>query len=234
MGKGGIMAIAVKKFVGFLGRIYREQSGIAAIPAAIGAVSLLTVAGVAGTFASGVVSNGTDASQEVEKAVHEAIQNIQDTYQIRGSIIGIAATSSANGAIAQLTFTVALASGGGAVDFTPPAATVDNTGLAAPVSSNSIIISYSDEHQHVENLYWTTSKYGRNDGDDVLEEEEMFQITIGGDAVAGKNGGNLVDALDKDLSASTAFALELKTSKGATMRVERRTPSSISKVVNLH
>lgn len=220
----------LKKFIAVLQSVNRGEKGIATIPLILGTVSTLAVAG---TLATAVVNQGSDASQEVEKMVQEAIQNVQGTYQLKGCFIGKAATTGPQGTIGQFTFTLALVSSGGCIDFTPPTATTDNTGLADPASNNVIVISYTDKYQHVENLYWTLGKCGKNDGDNLLEDNELFQITIGGSPAAGKNGGNMVDALSRDLSTDTNFNIELKAPQsGATLRIERRTPSVIDNIVN--
>jgi archaellin len=217
------------KFIAILRGINRDEKGIAAMPTIVGAFSTLVVAG---TLAGTVVDQGDDLSQEVQKVVQETIQNIEGTYQIKGCVIGRATATGSKGTIGQLTFTVSLASSGGCTDFTPPAASADNTGLSAPDSNNIIIISYTDEYQHVENLYWTLEKLGKNDGDNFLEGNELFQITIGGNTTPGKNGGNMVDALSQDLSTYTTFDIEIKTPQGVTLRMEQTTPSSIENIVN--
>ncbi len=209
--------------------IRRGQKGITTVQTVISGVSFLAVAG---GFASAVVSAGMDASQESEQAVHEAIQNIQGTYQIKGPVIAKATTVGSSGTIGQITFTVALAGRGGIVDFTPPVPDAANNGIAGAGSQNPIVISYSDKYQHIENLYWTIARLGRNNGDNLLEDGELFQITIGGGLVPGQTGGNLIDALPAKLSTDTSFTIEMKGARGATLSFERRTPSSIDRIVN--
>ncbi len=68
------------------------------------------------------------------------------------------------------------------IDFTAPSA--DNgTGIAAAGSTNKVVINYIDQNQTVNNLYWTATPLGTNNGDDLLDAGEKFQITIGSDAV---------------------------------------------------
>jgi archaellin len=225
------MNIFLKKIIEILRRISKEQRGIATIPTVLGVVSALAVAG---TLANAVVYQGADVSQEAEQVVQETLQNIQGTYQLRGCPIGTAATTGPNGTIGQIIFTLALVSRGGYIDFTPPTPTADNTGLADPASNNIISISYTDKYQHAENLYWTIDTCGKNNGDNLLEYNELFQLTIGGSPVPGQNGGNMVDALGKDLSTDTTFNIEMKAPQGTTLRLERRTPPNIDTIVNFH
>lgn len=220
----------MKSILNFLRRIILEQKGLAAVPTIISAISVVAVAG---TLATSVMSQGNDASQEVDQAVHEAIQNVRNTWQVRGSVIGITTKAESGKAVAQISFTVSLVIDGGSVDFTPPLPSANNTGLAEPSSSNVISFSYTDEYQHVDNLYWTLDKLGKNDGDYFLEDNEMFQITIGGSRIAGQ-GGNLVDAMERDLTTNTRFIIEIKTPQGATLSIERATPSALDNIVNFH
>jgi archaellin len=217
------------KLIQSLRKIGGEEKGFATIPTIIGAVSAIAVAG---TLANAVVYQGSDLSQQAEQMVQETLQNIQGTYQLKGGIIATADETGSKGTIGQLTFTLALVSGGGHVDFTPPTPSAENNGLSAPDSNNTIVISYTDKYQHVDNLFWTLEQYGKNNGDNYLEEGELFQITVGGSKAAGQNGGNLVDALDTDLSTDTVFDIEVKASQGATLRIERRTPSYIDNIID--
>lgn len=217
------------KIKGFLKALARGERGLSTIPTIVGAISTLAVAG---TLAGTVIDQGTATTDDVDKVIQEAVHEVQSAYQIKGSLVGIAAVAGPDAVISQLTFTIALVTTGGSVDFTPPAASAENNGLADPNSLNPIVLSYIDEFQSVENLYWTLQKYGKDDGDNVMEAGELFQITIGGDPAPGKNGGNLADALSKDLSVDTTFGIMIKDPQGIGMGIERRTPSYISRIVN--
>lgn len=216
-----------------LRRIGQGQRGIASIPLIIGGVSTLAVGA---TLAGTVMNAGTSASQNVDTALHDAINNEQGTIMLKGNVIGKASTTGSKGTMGQLIFTVSLASAGGSVDFTPPVPDPANTGLADPVNStNTMVISYTDNYQHVDNLYWTINRIGRNDGSNMLTDNEMFQIVIGGSPTPGVNGGNLVNALSaKPLSTYTDFELEIKTAQGAgsTLNIQRSTPPSFNNIIN--
>jgi archaellin len=96
-----------------------------------------------------------------------------------------------------------------------------------------VVINYIDQDQNVKNLYWTVTKMGNDDGDNLLEVNEKFQITIGSDTV-GASGGNLVDALTTDLTVNKTFDLEVVTPAGAVLTIERTTPAYIDQIMNLH
>ena len=72
-----------------------------------------------------------------------------------------------------------------------------------------------------------------NDGDDLLETGEKFQVTIGSDTET-QDGGNLLDALGINLSVNDTFTLEIMTNAGAVITIERTTPAYIDTKMNLH
>jgi archaellin len=218
--------------MGFLTKLLRvlntQEKGFTAIQTAIGVISSVAVAGTLGTA---VVNSGTNAADQTEQVVQEAITNILGTYDLRGSVIGIASKTGADGSLGQLTFSIALVSSSGSIDFTPPSPSPDNSGLAGPDSKNTIIISYADDNQYVENLYWTINKLGNDNGDNILEGREMYQITIGGSRIAGEKGGNLVDALNPDLSTYDKFSIDIKSPQSPILVLERTTPAYIHNIV---
>ncbi len=107
-----------------------------------------------------------------------------------------------------------------------------NTGLAASGSSNVVVLNYIDEDQTVNDLYWTVTKLGNADADDLLESNERFEITIGS-GTAASAGGNLIDALTTDLTVKKTFNIEVLTPVGAVLVIERTTPAYIDTIMNL-
>jgi archaellin len=219
----------IEKIAGLFRNILKQERGFTALQTAIGVVSSVAVAGTLGTV---VVNSGSDVADETQKIVQETIANIEGTYDLRGSVIGIASKAGASGTLGQLTFSVALVCSGGSIDFTPPSPSPDNNGIAGPDSQNMIIISYIDDNQYIEDLYWTVTKLGNDDGDYILEGKEMYQITIGGSKTAGQNGGNLADALNPDLTSNTRFSIGIKSPQGANLVLERTTPGYVHNIVN--
>jgi archaellin len=219
----------IARLAGLMQGLIKQERGFTALQTAIGVVSSVAVAGTLGTA---VVNSGSDAAEETQKVVQESIANIEGTYDLRGSVIGTTAKAGASGALGQLTFSLALVCSDGSMNFTPPSPSPDNNGLAGPDSQNIIVISYTDQNQYVDNLYWTVSKLGNDDGDFILDGREMYQITIGGNRAAGQNGGNLIDALNPDLSTYTKFSIDVKSPQGANLVLERTTPAYIHNIVN--
>jgi len=188
---------------------------------------------VAAVFAYTVLSAGLFSTQKSQEAVYSGLEEAQSSLELRGALIAKATTTGSSGTIGQITFTVANSLGGEPINFTAPNGT-DNDGDADSGSDNVVVISYIDTSQKKEDLYWTVTKLGNADTDDLLEDGEKFQITIGGSTTAGTDGGNLVDALTTDLSVNKQFTIEVKTPSGGILVMERTTPAYIDSVINLN
>lgn len=206
-----------------------RQQGFTALQTAIVMTSSIVTAG---TVATAVVSSGTESSAEVEQVITDTIQNLQGTLMIKGDMTGKAYITGAHGTLGQMVFNVGLVLNDGVMDFTPPTPDSNNNGIAGPDSRNVVIISYADGNQRVDDLYWTAMGLGRNNGDYLLEPGEMFQITVGSPTTS-QNGGNLIDALNPDLSTYTLFTLTMIPAQSPPMVIEQRTPPSFSKVVTM-
>jgi archaeal flagellin FlaB len=214
-----------------MNRIYRNQKGITGLETAIILIAFVVVAAV---FAYTVLSAGLFSTQKSQEAVYSGLESTQSTLELKGAVIAKAETSGANASVGQLTFTVTPVVGGESLDFTPPTGTGDDDGLADSGSENSIVITYIDQNQKVEDLFWTADKLGNADLDDLLENGEKFQITIGGNVSATTDGGNLEDALTTALSSNDSFTIEIKTSRGAVLSFARTMPPYIDNIMSLN
>ena len=98
-----------------------------------------------------------------------------------------------------------------------------------------VVINYIDEYQRHRDLTWNVSWPGEDDGDGRLEEGELAEITITGNnithTVTASDNQNL--GLSPTLSETVDFVLEVKPPKGAVLRIEKRTPDYIDKVMIL-
>lgn len=214
-----------------MNKIYRGQKGITGLETAIILIAFVVVASV---FAYTALSAGLFSTQKSQEAVYSGLEQAQSTLELKGAVIAKAENQGPDGYLSQLTFTLSNALGGEPIDFTEPTAdTANHDGLADTNSDNVIVISFVNQDQRVEDLYWTISKLGNADDDDLLESNEKFQVTIG-NATAGAGGGNLVNALEPNLLANKTFTIEIKTPKGAVLNIERTTPAYIDGVMNLN
>jgi flagellin FlaB len=213
-------------------RILRKnQKGITGIETAIILIAFVVVASV---FAYVAISSGLFATQKSQEAIYKGIQSAEGSVVIKGGVVTVAETPGATGEISQITFTLTPAMSGLPIDFTAPNANLTNDGHCAPDSENMVVISYYDENQKVDDLFWTMTKSGAAGPDNLLDANEMFQITIGS-PVAGAGGGNLVDALATPLSVNSTFTIQITSGgAGSTLVLERTTPPYIDAVMNLH
>jgi flagellin FlaB len=208
----------------------RNEKGITGLETAIILIAFVVVAAV---FAYTVLSAGLFSTQKAQEAAYSALNEAESSVELKSPVILTANTTGSTGKVQQISFCVANFLGSDGMDFTPPTAnTTLHNGLADESSQNKVVINYVDINQTVKDLYWTVDALGVNDGDYLLEKNEKFEITIGS-SVVGSGGGNLVDALTDDLSVNTKFDIILSTPAGAILQIERTTPGSIDKIMNL-
>jgi archaeal flagellin FlaB len=202
-------------------KYFKHQKGITGLETAIILIAFVVVAAV---FAYTALSAGLFSTQKAQEAVYSGLSEARSTVELKGGVIATAGTSGAAGTIQSITFTVTNVLGGEPIDFTVPSG-----GAAGVATGNAhkVVINYLDQTQEVDNLYWTVDKVGNDDGDNLLEVGEKFQITVG--AV----GNGLVQALNPDLSVNKTFNIVVLTPTGAVLTIERTTPAFIDDICNL-
>jgi archaeal flagellin FlaB len=212
-----------------LPRLKGNQKGITGIETAIILIAFVMVAAV---FAYVVLSAGLFSSQKSQEAVYDGLRTTQNTIEIRGSILATAENTGSDGYLSQITFTIGNVLGSETQDFTPPLDT-GTDGLAPDGSEHKVVISYLDKYQKVDDIFYTVDQLGKESNDYLLDQGELYQITIGS-KIAGQDGGNLVDCLTHHLGTNTRFCIEIKPPKGSTLAVERTTPAHIESVLCLY
>jgi flagellin FlaB len=195
--------------------IYKTQKGITGLETAIILIAFVVVAAV---FAYTVLSAGLFSTQKSQEAVYSGLERTQSTMELKSSVIGVASTASANSNLTNLVFTLAIATGGNSIDFTAP------TGNAGGIATgfNSITISCVDKLQRVDNLYWTKTAVGQDNGNNLLEPNEQFQINVD------------LSAFTTHVTANDTFTIEIKTSKGAVLSFQRTMPGYVNLNNDLH
>lgn len=204
---------------------WRDERGISGLETAIILIAFVVVAAV---FSYTVLSSGLFSTQESQGTVHAGLEAAQASLELKGRVIALANTTGMNGTVTQISFALVNRWDGVPVDLTPPTDS-NNDGLADGDSSNKVVISYIDEDNFRQDLYWTVAQSTNSDGDNLLETGENFQITIG----KSRTQGNLVDALGTALSIKTTFTIEIKPNHGGVLSFDRRTPDFIEEVMHL-
>ena len=184
-------------------KINKHQEGITGLETAIILIAFVIVASV---FAYVVLSAGLFSAQKAKEAVYAGMEETRATMEVKGDVIA----RMVNGVVTEIYFTVGGCAGAEPLDFT------DTSN-----STNKIIISFQDQYQRVATMNWTMQKLTTINDDNMLDENELFQITV--DLSSTDNVG-----------AYHTFTLEVKPPVGAVLPIERTIPARVSQYVNLH
>ena len=188
----------------------KDQRGITGLETAIVLIAFVVVSSV---FAFSALSTGLFSSDKSKETISAGLAEARGTLQIRGAImakgIEVGTADGTIDAIDELTFQVANAAGGDAVDVTP----------------GETIITYSDSTQSVTLVSgdFTSTGLGSADSDKLVEPGEMYEVKVTG----------LVAKLTTDLPKNTDFILEVKPPSGAVLHIERRTPTYLDTINDL-
>jgi archaeal flagellin FlaB len=190
-----------------LNRLMKDESGITALETAIILIAFVVVAAI---FAFTVLSTGTFLTEKSKQAAYSGLQEVRGSMELRGSII---ANSSVSTTVDSVVFTVANVAGGEPVDLTDTA-------------GNQVVkLSYRDTNQNVDlnaAANWTVSFLGKNDGDKILDGQELAQITVD------------LTGLSTKLGPNQSFDIEINPPQGAVLVVDRTTPAKLDTVTDLH
>lgn len=200
---GNVMQRLVKK-------LFRNQQGITGIETAIILIAFVIVASV---FAYVVLSAGLFSTQKAKEAIHSGLDEARSAIEIKGNVYG----KMVNSVLTSVYFTVATTTGGNMVDFTD----TDNF-------TNKVVISYSDSYQIIPSMNWTMSKLNTQTADNMLDQNELFMITVDLSAVSA----NCTD--EQKPGPYHKFSLEIKPPVGAVLILERTIPARADEIVNLY
>ena len=128
----------------------------------------------------------------------------------------------AKGQATSLLVTVVNALEGQPLDIKEPSDS-DNNGLTDSDSVHTLTVTYTDQNQVINDIYWSSSLLGKDDGDTLLESGEKAELTV---TLSGLSGSYPV-------IEDTKFELEVRPEAGGTMLVQRTMPSEIDLVMNL-
>jgi flagellin FlaB len=191
-------------------RIIRTQRGITGIETAIILIAFVIVAAV---FSYVALSAGLFSTQKAKEAIHAGLDETRSTIELKGNIYGKMESS----VLTEIYFTLATTAGGEPVDFT------DTSN-----STNVVVISYSDAYQVFPTVNWTMSKLNTIDTDNMLDDNELFQITVDLSCVSA-------NATPEQMPGPYhRFQLEIKPPTGAVLVLERTLPARVDQIINLN
>jgi flagellin FlaB len=189
-----------------ISKLHRNEDGITGLETAIILIAFVIVASV---FAFVVLSTGLFSAERGKDTVFAGLEKARANLELRGAVT--IEDTDASGTITtadDIVFNLATAAGGSPV-LVDPAAT-----------SNSVVINYIDEQDRVADTTYTVNEI-QGDGDNLLENGELFEITVNPPAAS-----TLVD--------NETFTLEVVPPQGGTLLVERTMPPEIDDVMDLH
>ena len=186
-------------------KIRQAEEGITGLETAIILIAFVIVASV---FAYVVLSAGLFSSQKAKEAVNAGLESTMSTVEIRGNLIA----KMVSGEVTEFYLCVGLPHAGSAVDFSPSSANI-----------SPLVVTYIDADNYLPTVNWTLQKLSTINSDNMLDPNELFQITI----QVPTTGNISIGPYDK-------FSLEVKPAGGPVMAIERTIPGRISQYVNLH
>jgi archaeal flagellin FlaB len=191
----------------------RDERGITGLETAIILIAFVVVASV---FAYTVLSAGIFSSQKGQEAVYAGLTEARATMEIKGSMFAYGNDTGGTGNLTVIagSFTLTNAMKGQAIDLSPN----DNGGNNTHVT----ILSYTDRNQHVSDLPWTIKFIGKDNGDNLLEEDEQAVVTVD------------LSALSPTAGIYDSFTIEVKPVSGASLILNRTLPGKIEPVMDLH
>ncbi len=194
--------------------LHKDNSGMTGLETAIILIAFVTVAAV---FGYAVLSAGLFSAERGKETIYAGLKGAQSNLELSGSVV---ATSTDNTTVDQILVTVKNAVAGQPIDMKPCNGS-DN-------SENKCVISLNTGIDYFKNVKWNKTAVGINNGNDLLEVGEQFEIAVD---LSDLGTGNV---LTEDVGANSQFSLQLKPSLGSTITIQRNLPPAISAVMDLH
>lgn len=186
-------------------KLRKAQEGITGLETAIILIAFVIVASV---FSYVVLSAGLFSSQKVKEAVNAGVESTMAAVELKGDIIA----KMDNGTVSEIYLFVGIPAAGTPVDFSPSSANI-----------SPLVISYYDANNMIPSMNWTITKLATINDDNLLDPNELFQVTI-----TVPTSGNV------SIGPYHKFTLEVKPADGPVLTVERTIPARITQYVDLH
>ncbi|MFQ5472227.1 MAG: archaellin/type IV pilin N-terminal domain-containing protein [Dehalococcoidia bacterium] len=190
-----------------LSSLHKREEGVTGLETAIILIAFVIVASV---FAFVVLSTGLFSADRGKETVFSGLDKARGSLEVRGAVT--VSDVNSDGAVNN--------AGGDTIVFS-----LANSVSGAPVSvdpaatTNSTIMNYIDAQGRVGDATYTVSKT-LGDADDLLENGELFQITI-------------VIPAGSSLAANETFTVEVVPPSGGTSLINRTMPQAIDQVMDL-
>ncbi|MHB8086436.1 MAG: hypothetical protein ACYDHZ_11495 [Dehalococcoidia bacterium] len=187
--------------------LHKGEKGMTGLETAIILIAFVTVAAV---FGYAVLSAGLFSAEQGKSTIYAGLNEAKSNLELSGSVL--AKGNSEN--VTSILFTVKNAIAGNPIDMTVN----DGSG------KNKTVISLTTKNDYLNNVEWSKAAIGDDNGNDLLETGEQFEITIDVTSLA----------LSAPLQANDTFSLQVKPSLGSTITIQRELPPAIEPVMDLH
>lgn len=205
----------ITKGMSFLRQIRAGDAGITVLETAIILIAFVVVTSV---FTFTMLSADIFATERGEEAIDTEHLEAQPAMEIKGSVIALAAAAGTDATVDSLVFTLATAS----ENISENASEEEAINLANGENA-VVVIEYRDAKQRVTltGEDWSVAWLGKHNDNELLEANELAEITIE------------LDALTTPLGTNTTFVLEMKPPSGAILTLQRTTPAWLQAVTDL-
>jgi flagellin FlaB len=173
------------------------------------AIVLIAFVVVAAVFSYVVLGAGFFTTQKAQEAVKTGVEQSSTAMQIKGSVLGLESTTT-NGTIGVVQFTVELSAGGEPIDM-------EKVTMTYITSTDVDYLSYSENETAG---YWSVTTTQNDDGDNLLEKGEVWTIQ------ANLESGH-------EITVNEPFTIEIKPAVGAVIPLSSRGPAQIDAVNQL-
>jgi len=199
-----------KQMISKLKKFLRGEGGITGLETAIILIAFVVVAAV---FAFTVLSAGVFSADRGKEAVYSGLAEVSGSMEVVGSVIAESSDAGTDETVDTIIFSLSNVAGGEAIDFT-----------VSP--NNKVVIDYRDKTQYLPDMLWSKTELGPDDGDELLEQGELFEISVS--VISGTS------RVYPGLGINMEFVIEVKPETGGVIVIERTTPAYIDKIIDLH
>ena len=161
-----------------------------------------------------VLSAGLFSAEQGKSSIYAGLNEAKSNLELSGSVIG-KSDDSVN--VKSILFTVKNAIAGSPIDMTAN----DGSG------KNKCVISLTTGSDYINDVKWSKTAIGADNGNNLLETGEQFEITV--DLTDLGSAG----PLSENLTANQKFSLQVKPALGSTITIQRTLPPAIGPVMDL-
>lgn len=191
-------------------RFVKNERGVTALETAIILIAFVVVAAI---FAFTILSTGSFLTERSKDAAYAGLSQVRGSLELKGSVVAKESATS-TGKIDRVIFNLANVAGGTPIDF--------NT------SNPVVAMKYRSAAEEVAVTgCWSKDSIGQDNGDNILEPGEVFQVTVD----MGSSCSSAPSALP---GANDTFSIEVIPPTGSTLVLQRTVPPKVDLVTDLH